>query len=79
MSSHSDSAATARYLSYISGIALLEAALFGFACGTPQSVVAQDVPAFAPGMINHMQQMEQFKDEDPDFPHGQVRLRAAHL
>lgn len=64
MSSHSDTTATARYLSYVSGIAVLEAALFGFAYAAPQSAAAQDVPAFAPGMIGHMQRMERFKDVD---------------
>jgi cytochrome c peroxidase len=64
MSSHSDTAATARSRNYVFGIAVLEAALFGFACGTPQSAAAQDVPPFAPGMISHMQKMEHFKDVD---------------
>lgn len=32
--------------------------------GTPQSAGAQEVPAFAPGMIKHMQQMRRFKDAD---------------
>ena len=32
--------------------------------GAPQPAVAGEVPAFAPGMINHMQQMRRFKDAD---------------
>src|SRR3984957_17984909 len=46
---------------------VLEVALAGLGCGAPQLAAAQDVPAFAPGMINHMQQMKRFKDVD----HGQ--------
>src|SRR5215469_11186767 len=38
--------------------------LAGLACGAPQFAVADDVPAFAPGMISHMQQMTQFADAD---------------
>jgi cytochrome c peroxidase len=64
MRSRSDAAATARYSSTVLRLAVLEAALFGLACGTPRLAAAQDVPAFAPGMISHMQKMEQFKDVD---------------
>lgn len=64
MSSRSDAATAARYTSPIVRFAVLEAALLGLACGGPQSAAAQDMPAFAPGMIGHMQQMEQFKDVD---------------
>ncbi len=66
MSSRSN-AATTRYASYVPGVAVLGAALFGLTCGAPQTAAAQDTPAFAPGMINAMQQMKQFKDVD----HGQ--------
>ena len=64
MSSRSDAATSARYTSSIVRFAVLEAALLGLACGGPQSAAAQDMPAFAPGMISHMHQMEQFKDID---------------
>jgi cytochrome c peroxidase len=37
---------------------------FAGACGAAQFAVADDVPAFAPGMITHMQQMKQFTDAD---------------
>lgn len=60
MSSRSDAAGSGRYSNHVAGIAV---ALFGLA-GAPQSAPAQDVPAFAPGMIGHMQQMEQFRDAD---------------
>ncbi len=60
MSSRSN-AATTRYASHVFGVAVHGAALFGVVCG---AAVAQDTPAFAPGMINHMQQMELFKDAD---------------
>ena len=43
---------------------VLEVALAGLGCGAPQIAAAQEVPAFAPGMINHMQQMKRFKDVD---------------
>lgn len=66
MSACSDAGATARYTSQVVGLHVvgLAAALFGLACGAPQSAAAQDMPAFAPGMIGHMQQMEQFRDAD---------------
>jgi cytochrome c peroxidase len=63
MSSRSD-AATARYAIHVARIAVLEAALFGLACSIPQLATAQDMPPFAPGMISHMEKMEQFKDAD---------------
>jgi cytochrome c peroxidase len=43
---------------------VLEIALVGLGCGASQFAAAQDVPAFAPGMINALQQMERFKDVD---------------
>ena len=43
---------------------VLDVALACLGCGAPQLAAAQDVPAFAPGMINHMRQMERFKDVD---------------
>jgi len=64
MSSRSDAATTARYARNVLRLAVLEAALCGLACATPRLAAAQDVPAFAPGMIKHMQKMEQFKDVD---------------
>ncbi|HEY7230278.1 MAG TPA: hypothetical protein VH558_07915, partial [Pseudolabrys sp.] len=61
MSAYSNTVGTARHVSYVVGLA---AALFGLACGAPQSAAqnapAHDMPAFAPGMIGHMQRMEQF-------------------
>jgi len=59
--------ATTRDTSGVLKVFALGAALACLCCGTPQLAAAQDVPAFAPGMINHMQKMEQFKDVD----HGQ--------
>jgi len=64
MSSRSDAAATARYTSHVVKVSLLEAMLLALACGAPQFAAAQNAPAFAPGMISHMQRMEQFKDAD---------------
>jgi cytochrome c peroxidase len=61
MTLRSHAAAIARSASHGAGLA---AALFGLACGLPQSAAAEDVPAFAPGMIGHMQQMERFRDAD---------------
>lgn len=66
MSLRSD-AATTRDTSHALRIFVLEVALAGLGCAAPQLALAQDVPAFAPGMINHMQQMKRFKDVD----HGQ--------
>jgi cytochrome c peroxidase len=63
MSSRPD-AATARYTSRVFTFVVVEAALIGLACGTPRPAAAQGVPAFAPGMIGHMQSMEKFKDVD---------------
>ncbi len=57
-------AATARYASHVLRLAVLEAALISLAWGTLRPAAAQDAPAFAPGMISHMQNMEQFKDVD---------------
>ncbi len=45
-------------------ILAFDAALVAAACGMPHGAAAQDVPAFAPGMINHMQKMRQFPDAD---------------
>jgi cytochrome c peroxidase len=42
----------------------LSIAVAGLGCGAAKFAVADDVPAFAPGMITHMQQMNQFKDAD---------------
>ncbi len=64
MSSGFGTAMAARCARHLSGAVALGTALFGLVCGTPQSAVAQDTPAFAPGMINHMQKMRQFPDED---------------
>jgi len=66
MSAYSNTVGTAHHVSHVVGLA---AALFGLACGAPQSAAAQnapahDMPAFAPGMIGHMQRMEQFGDAD---------------
>jgi hypothetical protein len=66
MSLRSDGATT-RDTSHALRILVLEVALAGVGCAAPQLALAQDVPAFAPGMINHMQQMKRFKDVD----HGQ--------
>ena len=66
MSLRSNGAAT-RDTSSVLKVFALEVALAGLGCGAPQFAAAQDVPAFAPGMINHMQQMKRFKDAD----HGQ--------
>ncbi len=63
MSLRSNGAAT-RDTSRVLRVLALELALAGLGCGVPQFAVAQDVPAFAPGMINHMQQMKRFKDVD---------------
>src|SRR5215467_5671006 len=47
---------------------IIGALLACFVSGAPESVLAADqktdVPAFAPGMINHMQAMRRFKDTD---------------
>jgi cytochrome c peroxidase len=59
--------ATTRDTSRALKILVLDVALACFGCGVPRIAVAQDVPAFAPGMINAMQQMKRFKDVD----HGQ--------
>ena len=64
MSSCSDAAIASRCASRLSGSAVLGVTLFGLACAAPPSAAAQDTPAFAPGMIKHMQQMEQFRDAD---------------
>jgi len=56
--------ATTRDTSRVLKVFALEVALACLGCGTPQVAAAQDVPAFAPGMINHMQQMKRFKDVD---------------
>ena len=63
MSLRSNGAAT-RDTSSILKVFVLEVALAGLGCAAPQLAAAQDVPAFAPGMINHMQQMKRFKDVD---------------
>ena len=59
--------ATTRDTNLVLRIFVLEVALACLGCGVPQLAAAQDVPAFAPSMINHMQQMKRFKDVD----HGQ--------
>jgi len=47
---------------------IIGALLACFVSGAPESVLAADqktdLPAFAPGMINHMQAMRRFKDTD---------------
>ena len=63
MSLRSNGATTSDTSSVLKVFAL-EVALACLGCGTPQLAAAQDVPAFAPGMINHMQQMKRFKDVD---------------
>src|ERR1700688_3505605 len=63
MSLRSNGAAT-RDTSSVLKVFALEVALAGLGCAAPQLAAAQDVPAFAPGMINHMQQMKRFKDVD---------------
>jgi cytochrome c peroxidase len=42
----------------------LVTALIGLGCAAPHVAQAQNVPAFAPGMIQHMQKMRQFPDPD---------------
>ena len=59
--------ATTRDTSHVLKVLALEVALACLGAAAPQFAVAQDVPAFAPGMINAMQQMKRFKDVD----HGQ--------
>src|ERR1700690_2418726 len=56
--------ATTRDTSQALRIFVLGVGLAGLGCGAPQLAAAQDVPAFAPGMINHMEQMKRFKDAD---------------
>src|SRR5579864_2200127 len=56
--------ATTRDTNLVLKIFVLGVALIFLGCGAPQVTAAQDVPAFAPGMINHMQQMKRFKDVD---------------
>ena len=56
--------ATARDTSRVLRVFALEVALACLGFGAPQFAAAQDVPPFAPGMINHMQQMKRFKDVD---------------
>ena len=63
MSLRSNGAAT-RDTSRALKILALEVALACLGGAAPQLAAAQDVPAFAPGMINHMQQMKRFKDVD---------------
>lgn len=46
------------------GLFFLGIALATLWDGTRHTVGADEVPAFAPGMINHMQQMRRFKDVD---------------
>ncbi len=46
------------------GLFVLGCALATVWDGAPGTVGAEEVPAFAPGMINHMQQMRRFKDAD---------------
>lgn len=60
----SNATVIARDTSRILKILALDAALVALACGAPRLAAAQDVPAFAPGMINHMQKMRQFPDAD---------------
>jgi cytochrome c peroxidase len=43
---------------------VIEVALACLGIGIPQFVAAQDIPTFAPGMINHMQKMRVFPDVD---------------
>jgi hypothetical protein len=64
MNSRSRAATTAQGARNVLRLGVLQAVLLGLACGRPQVAAAQDVPAFAPGMISHMQKMEQFKDAD---------------
>jgi cytochrome c peroxidase len=63
MSLRSNGAAT-RDTSRALKILALEFALACLGGAAPHFAAAQDVPAFAPGMINHMQQMKRFKDAD---------------
>src|ERR1700722_9443654 len=63
MSLRSNGAAT-RDTSRFLKVFALEVAVACLGFGAPQIAAAQDVPAFAPGMINHMQQMKRFKDVD---------------
>src|SRR5215213_3194681 len=48
----------------IRSLGLLGATLACAWGATPQSAGAGEVPAFAPGMIDHMQQMRRFEDAD---------------
>ncbi len=56
--------ATTRDTSRVLKILALETALVCLGCGVPRVAAAQDTPAFAPGMINHMQKMKEFPDPD---------------
>jgi cytochrome c peroxidase len=56
--------AAARDISRVLKILALETALVCLGCSVPHVAAAQNVPAFAPGMINHMQKMKQFPDPD---------------
>lgn len=53
--------ATTRDTIRVLRVLVLDVAFTCLRCGAPQLAVAQDVPAFAPGMISHMQQMSRFK------------------
>ena len=46
------------------GLFVLGGVLASMGGGAPQVAAAEEVPAFAPGMIKHMQQMRRFKDVD---------------
>jgi len=46
------------------GIFVLGGILAAVGGGAPQLAAAEEVPAFAPGMIKHMQQMRRFEDVD---------------
>ena len=46
------------------GLFVLGGILASMGGGAPQVAAAEEVPAFAPGMIKHMQQMRRFKDVD---------------
>lgn len=53
-----------RNIHHVLKILALETALVCLGCAVPHVAAAQNVPAFAPGMINHMQKMRQFHDPD---------------
>jgi cytochrome c peroxidase len=60
----SNATATTRGTPRVLKVFALATALLALGCAAPQVAQAQNVPAFAPGMIQHMQKMRQFPDPD---------------